>query len=224
MILTPLLQKVGCMRESRSLSTKSNLWNLYWVESDGIEDCFVVARNSRSACRVEIDENGFDVGDVRAIKIMRIPLDVEVSCRRNGNRKWPGYVYGRKFFEKLGAEFRTVAGKQEMLLDDIVYAVDDFVPCGILRKRSIGQRAISELRAAPEIANYPYHEEDIWEGPAIHLITALGICLVTCQQIEHYIANSFLLGISKKQKQQYETINDLKEGWKRKPLAPCSSV
>ena len=126
--------------------------------------------------------------------------------------------YGREFFEKLGAEFRTVDGKQEMLLDDIVYAVDDFVPCGILRKRSIGQRAISELRAAPEIANYPYHEEDIWEGPAIHLITAFGICLVTSQQIEHYIANSFLLGISKKQKQKYETINDLREGWKRKTL------
>jgi hypothetical protein len=206
------------VRESKSLSPKSNTWNLYWVESDGIEDCFVVARNSRSACRVEIDENGFDVGDVRATKIMRISHDVQGSCRRNDNRKWPGYVYGRKFFEKMGAEFRTVDGKQEMLLDDVVYAVDDFVPCGIFRKRSIGQRAISELRAAPEIADYPYHEEDIWEEPVIHLITALGICLVTCQQIEHYIANSFLLGISKKQKQQYRTIKDLRAGWRRKTL------
>jgi hypothetical protein len=42
--------------------------------------------------------------------------------------------------------------------------------------------------------------------------------LATCQQIEHYIASSFLLGISKKQKQKYKTINDLKEGWKRKTL------
>jgi hypothetical protein len=61
----------------------------------------------------------------------------------------------------LGAEFGTVNGTQEMLLDDIVYAVDDYVPCGIFRKRSIGQKAISELRTDPQLASYKYHEEDI---------------------------------------------------------------
>lgn len=60
MISTTQFRRVVGVRQSKSLSPKSNTWNLYWVESDGIEDCFVVARNSRSACRVEIDENGFD--------------------------------------------------------------------------------------------------------------------------------------------------------------------
>ena len=52
----------------------------------------------------------------------------------------------------------------------------------------------------------------MWSGPVIHLITGLGMCLATCQQIEYYIAHSFLLGISKKQKQQYKTIKDLSNG------------
>jgi len=43
-------------------------------------------------------------------------------------------------------------------------------------------------------------------------------CLAACQQIEYYIASSFLLGISKKQKQKYKTLNDLREGWKRTTL------
>jgi hypothetical protein len=115
------------MRKSNTRSAKSSQWHLYWVESDGVEDCFVVARNSRSACRVEIDENGFDVEDVRATKIMRIPQKVELSYRKNDRRKWPGYVYGKEFFEKLGAQFRTVDGKHEMLLDDVVYAVEEYV-------------------------------------------------------------------------------------------------
>jgi hypothetical protein len=44
------------------------------------------------------------------------------------------------------------------------------------------------------------------------------MCLATCQLIEYYIVNSFLLGISKQQKQKYETIDDLRNGWKRKTL------
>jgi len=40
----------------------------------------------------------------------------------------------------------------------------------------------------------------------------------TCQQIEDYIANSFLLGISKEAEEQYTTINDLRDGWKKKTL------
>lgn len=28
-------------------------WKLYWVASDGLEDCFVVAKNSRSAKKIE---------------------------------------------------------------------------------------------------------------------------------------------------------------------------
>ena len=208
----------SAMRKFSRSSPKSSHWNLYWVESDGIEDCFVVARNSRSACRVEIDQNGFDAGHVRATRVMRIPQDVEISYRKTNNRGWPWYPYGRAFFEKLGAQFRTANGTREMLLGDVVYEIEDYVPCSIVRARSVGQRAVSELTSDPELAQYPYHDEDRWEGPVIHLITALGICLATCQQIEDYVSKSFLLGVSKIQKQKYKTLNDLRDGWKRKTL------
>jgi hypothetical protein len=193
-------------------------WNLYWIESDGYEDCFVAARNSRSARAIEREMNGFDLVEIKATKIMPIPERTERSYRLGEEYKekpWPWYVYGKKFFEGLGAQFRTVEGQEEMLLGDIVYEVDEYAPCYIRKARDIGQKALDELEA---IAGLEYHDEDAWPGPEIHLMTALGMCLARCQQIEHYIVNSFLLGISKKQKSQYSTINDLKEGWKKKTL------
>jgi len=194
-------------------------WNLYWVESDGYEDCFVVARNSRSARSVESRENGFEIDFARATRIMRVPKRVENSYKRQQEykkRRWPGYVYGKKFFANLGAQFRKIDKQEEMLLDSIVYSVSEYGPCGLYRKRSIGSKAIEEMQR--EIPDPKHDDEDIWKGPIIHLITALGICLVRCQQIEHYIANSFLLGISEKQKKKYKTINDLRAGWKKKTL------
>ena len=216
-----LLCGICDMRKSHIHSPKSGQSNLYWVKSDGVEDCFVVARNSRSACRVEIVENGFDAEDVRATKVMRVPEHVENSYRRSRYRKWPGYVYGKAFFEKLGAQFRTIDGKQEMLLDDVVYAVEDYVPCRVSRERTIGRKAIASLSADPELAKYEYDEEDRWGGPTIHLITGLGMCLATCQQIEHYIANSFLLGIRKNRRRDTRHSRSLERGGKERHSVIC---
>jgi hypothetical protein len=190
---------------------KGKRWNLYWVESDGFEDCFVVARNSRSARAVEASENGFDLDYATAIKIMTIPTQVENFYKKQdgyNRRPWPSYVYGKEFFERLGAQFRTHEKQEEMLLADVVYAVDEYVPCSIYKRRTIGSAGIAEMKEIPAF-NQKYEDEDIWNGPVNHLITGLGMCLVRCQQIEHYIAHSFLLGISKKQKEKYKTINDL---------------
>lgn len=196
-------------------------WNLYWVASDGFEDCFVVARNSRSACSVESQMNGFELTEVEATKIMRIPERFVRAYKKEKTYKehpWPGYAYGKTFFEGLGAQFRTIDNREEMLLSDVVYAVDDYRPCSIHKRRTVGMRAVDELRRLPELADVinDHEDEDIWNGPVIHLVTALGMCLIRCQQIEHYIAHSFLLGISKKQKAKYNTINDLRAGWKKK--------
>lgn len=211
---TATVKKISKRRRSRAKP-----WQLYWVESDGYEDCFVVARNARSACRVEIDENGFGAGDVRATRILTVSAAARRTHRiEQRHSEWPGYAHGRRFFEKMGARFRTVEGRQEMLLEDVVYEVEDFVPCSITRKRSIGFRAVSELRSIQELSQLKYHEEDKWDGPAVHLITGLGMCLASCQLIEHYIAHSFLLGVSKQQKRKYETLNDLIKGWRRKTL------
>jgi hypothetical protein len=167
--------------------------------------------------------NGFELTGVEATKIMRIPERVVRACKREKTYKkhpWPWYVYGKRFFEGLGAQFRTIDNREEMLLCDVVYAVDDYRPCGIHKQRSIGIRAVEELCRLPELADaiHDYDDEDIWNGPVIHLVTALGMCLIRCQQIEHYIAHSFLLGISKEQKAKYNTINDLRAGWKKKTL------
>ena len=198
------------------MTKRQAYWNLYWVESDGYEDCFVVARNSRSACAVECEMNGFESRDVVATKILRVPNRAVIAYKRSADykeRQWPWYVYGKKFFQDVGAEFRTVEGQGEMLLHDVVYEVDDYRPCDIRRSREIGRQALDEL---DELDEFGHDDEDVWPGPEIHLVTAIGMCLVRCQQIENYIAESFLLGISKKQKSQYLTINDLKKGWKKK--------
>jgi hypothetical protein len=214
-------KKSAAGRKSKrpSKKTKSSQWHLYWVESDGIEDSFVVARNARSARGVEIRMNGFDPEDVIATKVAKIsPYHARSYFKENPERSWPGYVYGKILFEKLGAQFRTIEGQQEMLLDDVVYDVIDYAPCAITWKRLIGKKAFEALWADPILQSVKHEEEDLWTGPTSYVITGLGMCLATCQLIEHYIAHSFLLGVSKRQKKQYETINDLVAGWKRKTL------
>lgn len=52
-------------------------WKLYWVASDGLEDCFVVAKNSRSARRIEKEMNGFEDEDIVVTRIMDIPDEYE---------------------------------------------------------------------------------------------------------------------------------------------------
>lgn len=194
-------------------------WYLYWVESNSIEDCFVIARNSRSACRVECDMNGFSYEEVKATKIMRIPAAVEKSYlkankkNRDEHPSWPWYAY-QDLLECLGAEFRVVDGVEEMLLEDVVYS--SWSSGAPTRLRSIGKKALLELKNYPDLTLNRYDEEDLWEPSQIHLLTMLGMCIARCQQIEHYIAHSFLLGISKKQKHKYKTIKDLIDGWKKK--------
>jgi hypothetical protein len=143
--------------------------------------------------------NGFEFGDTKATKIVEIPNRVVNLYRRQPDYKtqpWPGYVHGKKFFEGLGAQFRFVEKQEEMLLCDVVYSVDEYSPGGIYKQRTIGSKAVAELRKIPELTP-KYDDEDIWAGPVRHLITGLGMCLIRCQQIEHYIAQSFLFGMSK---------------------------
>jgi hypothetical protein len=163
--------------------------------------------------------NGFDPRDVHATRIVRISPSAErAHLKENTDGRWPGYVYGKMLFEKLGAQFREIDGKREMLLDDVVYEIDEYAPCAITKARTIGQKAVSELRSHPDLGGLGYDDEDIWDGPVIHLITGLGMCVATCQLIEYYVYNSFLLGVSKRQKRKYETLNDLRNGWKKKTL------
>ncbi|MET3666629.1 hypothetical protein [Caulobacter sp. 1776] len=163
--------------------------------------------------------NGFYPDEVVATRICKIPDGIgRYYLRNNPDRKWPGYVYGKYLFEKLGAKFRVIDKTAEMLIEDFVYEVDDFYPCGITRVRRIGMAAVAALRSDPLLSGMEYEDEDIWDGGTQHIITMLGMCLAMCQLIEFYISNSFILGLSRRQKEKYETINDLKMGWRRKTL------
>jgi hypothetical protein len=192
-------------------------WNLYWVESDGEEDCFVVARNSRSARRVEVDMNGFDIEDVTTHKILTIPKEIAKSYsnkRKSEEPTWPWYAHD-DLLEKLGAQFRVIKRAKEVLLDDFVYAETGG---GYTRSRPVGRKAIEELRSDQILREHQYSDEDAWEESQAQLLTMLGMSIARCQQVECYLTNSFLLGLSEKEKKKYKTIGDRIAAWEKKPF------
>jgi len=101
-------------------------WKLYWITIDPLEDCFVVAKNARSAGSYEEHANGFDVGDARADYITDIPQQLEgVAVKRfkewsevhapeqvqNPNlHPWPGYP-GEWLLAKLGVSRERRMGR-----------------------------------------------------------------------------------------------------------------
>src|ERR1700675_755352 len=57
-------------------------WKLYWVETPSAdENCFVIARNRRSAAKFEEEFTGFGPGDCTADLVKTIPTDL-VNCRQ----------------------------------------------------------------------------------------------------------------------------------------------
>ncbi len=186
-------------------------WSIYWVASDGLEDCFVVARNSRSAARIECEMNGFDSDMLRIERILSVPRNVEIAFRVRAKRlgkdhTWPWYA-DNWLLSKLGARFREIDGLSETLLNDRVYSAGFF-------PRSIGAKAIRELDSIEEFSTYG--EEDVYASRQMHLFTMLGICTARCQEIEHLIAQSFILGVAEAQKGRYKTISDLVRAWQKK--------
>lgn len=185
------------------------------MTSDGLENCFIVARNCRSAKKVEVDYCGFAHDEVMVERVLSITIAQEQSyrrrCKKDQNlKRWPWYA-DQWLLQKVGAQFRDIDGCNEILIDDIVYTTGSERP---IRPRTVGKKAIKQLMEDPTLRNYG--EEDIFSPSQMHLYKLLGICIARCQEIEHYIAHSFLLGISEKQKRRYDTINDLTEGWKKK--------
>ena len=104
-------------------------WKLYWVASDGLEDCFVVAKNFRSARRIEKEMNGFDDVDLKVTRIMNIPDEYEEVANKKFRKwekeqrcnehlnintliSWPYYAE-EWLLEKLGAEYRTIEGENK---------------------------------------------------------------------------------------------------------------
>ena len=199
---------------------KLSNWNLYWVMSDSEDDCFVVAKTSRSAKSVEFHTCGLDWSELRAEKIMQIPRDIELQywqyVKASGNKEhgWPSYAR-RNLLNLLKTEFRVLDGIEHMRLNDVVYEVGDD---GFVRVRDIGERAslaaaslASDLRETGILVQLP---------SVVHvpLLMEIGAAVVNCQRVEWQMAHSVILGIADARKRGNETVGQLINAWKRKTL------
>jgi len=204
-------------RDNRDMPKR---WTLYWVSSGTDEDCFVVARNRHSAARIEIEMNGFDPDGIEVERICVIPTSVEEKYFSNTEDSfppWPWYAYGMEFFEGIGAEFREIERQLQMLINDVVYTVEEFSPCSIHRNYCIGHRAISKFENVPEFKDIEaeYKDENHFGSIAPFVHEMLGKCLVRCQEIENNLANSFIFCSPHQNKPKHKTINDLRAEWRR---------
>ncbi|MDR1159170.1 MAG: hypothetical protein LBK69_00880 [Syntrophomonadaceae bacterium] len=197
-------------------------WKLYWVASDGLEDCFVVAKNSRSAARIEKNINGFEDDDISVTRIIDIPdkyenvaneefrkWSKENHCNEylniNALVAWPYYAQ-EWLLEELGVEYRMLKGETEILINDMVITQN-----GIY---SVGVRAMKEIRELTgkkftDISNISY------EGMRKVIDSMLGICLTTIHRLEDYLTNSFIFAVGNKKYDNY-TIEEAIELWKKK--------
>lgn len=197
-------------------------WKLYWVASDGCEDCFVVAKNSRSARRIEKDMNGFEDDDLKVTKVIDIPDKYEKianekfhkwSIKNRCNQHldidslnaWPYYAEDW-LLKKLGAEFRFIDGEKQTLIDDVVYAPNKIYPIGLKAMKGLyeltGEKVLN-------ISNVTY------EGIEKAIENMLGYCLTLIHDIENDITNSFIFAIENEKYKNY-SIEEVTKYWKNK--------
>lgn len=112
-------------------------WNLYWVESEPAENCFVVARTARSAAKHEEDILGLDPRAAKATLIKPIPeevLEAWAIAEKRIERTWDffsasegrlGYA-DDGLLKMLGAEFKQQDGARVTILDRKKYRTTGF--------------------------------------------------------------------------------------------------
>lgn len=200
--------------------------------SDGYEDCFVIAKNSRSARHVDVEMNGFNYSDTSAFMISSIPDDLEKVANRkflNWSKKnapnqvnkdlkaWPDYA-PNWVLDKIGALRRTVNGERQVLINDYVFCYDEK---GQARYYSIGNREINRI-----VNKYAILDDEIesWTPKQFALFGGLGESLALCHEIEWYISRAFVLALSDKEKTKYRTINDLTEAWSKKTFGQLFKI
>lgn len=193
-------------------------WSLYWLSSDGEEDCFVVARNTRSAAKVDEDYCGFEHGYVAASKVCSIPADVASRWIKKRKKEWhlfelPWYA-DNWVLKQLGAQFRERDNLHETLIDDVVYTQSNDGP---IPPRLIGRKHLLEFQSIKAFKRYGH--EDRYSPSQMTLLSLLGVCVARSQEIEHLIANSFILAaMSPTERKRNLTISETAASWKRKTL------
>lgn len=197
------------MRESR----KSG-WNLYWISYDGDEDCFVVAKNSRSARCYDANFCGYDAEDSIATHACFISKSVLSRAKANATKRglkleWPDHADGW-LLKAVGAQTRVIDGQKETLISGTVFThnFDHSVP-----PRHIGEKFYKHIQNDPVLKE---RENDVYSHSQLSLLQMLGICLAKCQEIEGLIAHSFVLGANDPNKHRYIAIDGMRKAWEKK--------
>lgn len=172
------------------------VWKLYCVSSDGGEDCFVVAKNSRSAAHIEVSKNGFAYSDVSAMRV----ADISNELFQIYGQTWPWYA-DQQLLKDLGVRTRTLEnGTYQILLDGKVYSQDSD---GEWSTYLIGVRALCERD--PTLPKVDFSEEDTADYHN-YLCEMMGMAMILCHKIEWLISHSVLSALIKKRKREHETL------------------
>jgi hypothetical protein len=200
------------------VDTRHSKYQLYWVASDGNEDCFVVARNSRSAACFEIDYCGFGPAQAIATRVLSIApaLIAKWESRHRKEKEaieLPWYA-DDWLLRQLGAEFRSREGLEETLIDDVVYTRGGDEP---IEPRRIGRKGIGEFRSIAAFRNYGH--EDRYSASQMTIFTLLGICVARVQEIEELISHSFVFSaMAPSERRLNLTVRESIDRWNKKTL------
>lgn len=194
---------------------KFDRWCLYWVAYDGEEDCFVVARNLKSAAAFDADYCGYCADDAISLKVVSIPTSkaktfFKRSSVTQNSPPGPRHADG-KLIKSLGGKQREIDGVIETKFGDLVFTTgSDY----IVLPREIGRTFLNNLQRMDLYTQIG--EEDSYDAGQRILFELMGICLSRCQEIEHLIAHSFIFAVSDPEKDRYTTITHWVDGWKKK--------
>jgi len=85
-------------------------WYLYWISSPySYEDCFVIAKNPRTAKSIEVSTNGFSFQELKADLITPVPTFLLEKDIKDEDHRYPGYAY-KPILDKLGVKLKQVDG------------------------------------------------------------------------------------------------------------------
>lgn len=196
------------------LQSRKSGWNLYWISYDGDEDCFVVAKNSRSARCYDASFCGYDYQYSTATRACHIDKatfsKAKARATKQGRKlEWPHHA-DDWLLRSVGARIRFVDEVKEVLIDGTVFTHNFEYP---ILPRDIGIKNYKSIRNDPIFKD---REEDIYSPSQMSLFQILGLCLAKCQEIEHLIAHSFVFGLNEADKRRYVTIGDMREAWRKK--------
>ncbi len=189
-------------------------WNLYWISYDGDEDCFVIAKNSRSAKCYDASFCGYDPRHSTATQVCSISKSTLSKAKaratmRGQKLEWPDHA-DDWLLRAVGARKRFRDEMEEVLIDDTVFTYNFDHP---IPPQDIGRKHYERIRSDPVFLD---REEDTYSSSQMSLFQILGICLARCQEIEHLIAHSFVLGLNDSDKRRYVTFADMRTAWKKK--------